>query len=207
MTHDNAEAYERERDIVLHDLAQLHEDQWAHPSLCPGWDVRDVAAHLLMPFELGVAGLFGRMFAARFNFDRLALRWARNDRRTPAELLRALAATSTEAFNVPGAGSLAPLCHLTIHAYDIRGPLNIDTPISPDAARPVLDDITGGKHAVPAALLAGLRLEATDAAWSFGQGMPVLGPAGALMSALSGRAAAFEKLVGDGTASLRSRLG
>ena len=116
-----------------------------------------------------------------FNFDRLALRWARNDRRTPAELLRALAATSTEAFNVPGAGSLAPLCHLTIHAYDIRGPLNIDTPISPDAARPVLDDITGGKHAVPAALLAGLRLEATDAAWSFGQGRQVLGPAGALM--------------------------
>lgn len=139
-----------------------------------------------MPFELAVPSLFGRMFAARFSFDRLALRWARNDRRTPAELVHALADTSTEAFNVPGAGPLAPLCHLAIHAHDIRGPLKIDTPVSAATARLVLDDVTGGKHAVPATVLAGLQLETTDADWSFGHGMRVLGP------------------VGDGTATLRS---
>lgn len=158
MTLDIATAYEQERDTLLHDLAHLHEDQWSGPNLCAGWDVLDVAAHLLMPYELGVASLVGRMFTARFNFDRLALRWAVNDRRTPAELLRALAATSAAAFNVPGAG-----------------PLTISTPISPEAARPVPDDITGGKHAAPAALLTGLRWEATDAEWNFGHGLQIPG--------------------------------
>ncbi|WP_207345745.1 maleylpyruvate isomerase family mycothiol-dependent enzyme [Arthrobacter sp. E3] len=207
MTEDFAVLYEQERDIFVQDVSQLSELQWAQPSLRPGWAVRDVVAHLLMPFELGVAALLGRMVAARFNFDRLALQWAVNDGRTPNELLHVLAATKAKAFNVPGAGPLAPLSHLTIHALDIRGPLGIDTPISPAAARPVLDDITGGRHAVSAALLAELRLEATDAEWGFGHGRSVKGPAGALMSAMSGRAAAVDQLVGNGTSLLRSRLG
>lgn len=206
MTENFDDAYEHERDIFVLDLVQLSESQWAHPSLCPGWNVRDVVAHLMMPFELGVPALLRGMLSARFNFDRFALEWARNDSRTPSELLHALAATNTAGFNVPGASPLSPLSHLTIHAYDIRGPLTIDTPISPAAALPVLDDITGGKHAVAATLLAELHLEATDADWSFGNGRSVKGPAGALMSALSGRAAAVDQLFGDGIPVLRSRL-
>lgn len=206
MAEDIASAYAQERDLLLHDLAQLGEREWAHPSWCPGWDVRDVVAHLMMPYELGVAGVIGRMFTSRFSFDRLALKWARSDRRTPTRLLRALAATNVVAFTVPGAGPLAPLCHLSIHAQDIRGPLGIKTPVSPAAARQVLDDIVLGKHAVPAQRIDGLRLEATDAQWSVGRGMNVSGPAGALMSALSGRALAVDQLAGDGCPTLRQRL-
>lgn len=53
-----------------------------------------------------------------------------------------------------GAGPLAPLSHLSIHAFDIRGPLDIETPTTTSAtARLVLDDITQGKHAVSKNLL------------------------------------------------------
>lgn len=201
-----ARTYAHERDILLGDLAQLEQHQWSHPSLCSGWDVRDVVAHLLMPFELAIPAFLGRMLIARFSFDRLALTWAKNDRRTPADLQEALANTQADAFNVPGAGPLAPLTHLSVHAYDIRGPLSIDTPITPAAARQVLDEITQGKHAISASLREGLHIEAADAGWSVGQGQHVIGPAGVLLSALSGRVTAIDQLRGDGTATLRRRL-
>lgn len=91
MAEDIADTYARERDLLLRDLAQFGEGEWAHSSWCRGWDVRDVVAHLIMLYELG-AGVIGRMFTSRFSFDRLALKWARSDRRTPAQLLQALAA-------------------------------------------------------------------------------------------------------------------
>lgn len=207
MAEDIAVTYAQERDLLLHELAQLGEREWVHPSWCPGWDVRDVLAHLMMPYEIGVAGVIGRLFTSRFSFDRLALKWARSDRRTPSRLLQAFATTNVAAFNVPGAGPLAPLCHLSIHAQDIRGPLAIETPVSPAAARQVLDDIVHGQHPVPAYRTDGLRLEAIDAQWSVGRGLKVSGPAGPLMSALSGRTLAVDQLVGDGCPTLRQRLG
>lgn len=73
---------------------------------------------------------------------------------------------------------MAPLCHLAIHAYDIRGPLGINTPIDPATAELVLDEITQGKHAVPSTRYDGLRLEAVDSDWSISQGLNARGPVG-----------------------------
>lgn len=206
MAQDVDAAYVQERDSLVQDLARLERPKWAVASLCEGWSVRDVVAHLLMPYDLGGAAFLGRMLSARFNFDRLALNWAKKDRRTPDELRHALAATTVGGFNVPGAGPLAPLSHLAIHAHDVRGPLRIDTALGTSPAQIVLDDITRGRHPVPADRLAGLHLQTTDAQWQFGDGMDVSGPAGAMLSALSGRPAALERLHGDGVDVLRSRL-
>lgn len=74
--------YAEERDRFVGDLRVLSNEQWARPSLCTGWSVRDLTAHLMMPYELSVPGLLRRIVPARFNFDRLADRWARADRRT-----------------------------------------------------------------------------------------------------------------------------
>lgn len=207
MTQDIADLYARERDAFVQDLTRLDEDQWASPSLCAGWSVRDLVAHLLMPFELSGAAFARRLLTARLSFDRLALHWARTDARTPLELRQALAATTAAGFTVPGAGPLAPLAHLTIHAHDVRGPLGIDTSVGPVAASRVLDDITHGKHAVPAGRLDGLHLRTTDASWQYGRGETVTGPAGAMLSALSGRRAAVDRLHGEGAQALRTRLG
>jgi hypothetical protein len=51
----------------------------------------------------------------------------------------------------------------------------------------------------------GLTLEATDAEWSTGKGPKVAGPAGQLLSAMTGRKIALEGLTGDGVEAMRSR--
>lgn len=206
MTADIGILYVGERDRLVQDLAALEEDRWRIASLCPGWTVRDLVAHLLMPFELTGGSFLRRMVAARFRFDRMARDWAVRDVRSPAELRTALAGTTAGGFGVPGAGPLAPLSHLTIHAHDVRGPAGIGTPIGADAAPLVLDDITRGKHAVPADRVAGLHLRTTDAPWEFGAGQPVSGPAGAMLSALSGRREAVDLLEGAGVDAFRDRL-
>ena len=40
---------ERERLVYL--LGALSPEQWAAPSLCAGWRVREVTAHITMPFR------------------------------------------------------------------------------------------------------------------------------------------------------------
>lgn len=201
-----AVAYNGERDRLVADLRALSTQQWNAESLCASWAVRDVAAHLLMPYELGVPGFVGRMIAARFDFDRLADRWAHSDRRRSDQIVDAVAATTAVGFAVPGAGTAAPLCHLFVHAHDIRGALGLTSSSDPAAARIVLDELTDGKHPVEAGLLADLQFVAGDADWRSGAGPVVKGPAIVLASALSGRIAAAAVLHGPGADQFRSRL-
>jgi hypothetical protein len=169
--------------------------------------VRDLTAHLLMPYELSVPGLLRRIVPARFSFDRLADRWARADRRTGAELATALGATTAAGFAVPGAGELAPLSHLVIHAQDVRQPLGLPARVGTGAAVRVLDDITRGEHSVGGRILDGLRFVATDVEWVVGDSRSTVeGPAAVLISALNGRDGSAAALGGDGVAELRNRL-
>lgn len=207
MTTKDVEAlYTAERDRFAEELAGLNDAAWQTPSLCEGWTVRDVCAHLLMPYELGLGSFFVGLVRARFNFDKLADRWARTDQRTGAELARSIAKTTAAGFAVPGAGELAPLAHLAIHAGDARRPLGIAGRISPEAGSMVLKDLTSGKHSVGDELLRGLRFQADDADWSRGDGPEVSGDVATLLSALSGRRAAAEDLTGTGADEFRSRL-
>ena len=207
MTTTNVEAlYAAERDRFTQELAGLDDAAWQAPSLCEGWTVRDVCAHLLMPYELGLGSFLVGLVRARFNFDKLADRWARTDQRTGAELTRSLAKTTAAGFAVPGAGELAPLAHLAIHAGDARRPLGLAGRISPEAGSRVLNDLTSGKHSVGDDLLIGLRFQATDADWSLGEGPEVSGDVATLLSALNGRGAAADDLTGAGADEFRSRL-
>ena len=69
-----------ERRSLAEQLESLTDEEWETPSLCAGWRVRDVAAHLaLVPTAPGLVGLIGGMVKAggpnRFNHD-LAVRHA-----------------------------------------------------------------------------------------------------------------------------------
>ncbi|TFD90734.1 maleylpyruvate isomerase family mycothiol-dependent enzyme [Cryobacterium psychrotolerans] len=205
-TTDVEALYTAERDRFAEDLAGLDDAAWQTPSLCRGWTVRDLCAHLLMPYELGFGSFIVGLAQARFNFDKLADRWARTDRRTGAELTRSIAKTSAAGFAVPGAGELAPLAHLAIHSGDARRPLGLAGRISPEAGWMVLNDLTSGKHSVGDDLLRGLRFQATDADWSRGEGPEVSGDVATLLSALNRRRAAAEDLAGAGADEFRSRL-
>lgn len=198
--------YTAERDRFAEELAGLDDVAWQTPSLCEGWTVRDLCAHLLMPYELRFASFLVGLVRARFDFDKLADRWARTDRRTGAELTRSIAKTTAPGFAVPGAGALAPLAHLAIHAEDARRPLGLAGGVSPEAGSRVLNDLTSGKHSVGDDLLRGLRFQATDADWSWGKGPEVTGGVATLLSALNGRRAAAEDLTGSGADEFRSRV-
>jgi hypothetical protein len=102
---------------------------------------------------------------------------------------------------VPGAGELAPLSHLVIHAQDVRQPLGLPALSGSGAAVRVLDDITGGRHSVGERVLGGLRFTATDVDWASGESGPTVeGPSAVLLSALNGRDGSAATLHGDGAA-------
>ena len=68
-------------------------------------------------------------------------------------------------------------------------------------AAPTLTGFIGAK-----ARSAGLRFEASDLEWSWGDGPVVRGPGEALLLVLCGRPVALADLEGEGLATLRSRV-
>ena len=58
-----------ERARLVQDLTGLPGGAWSTPSLCPGWDVHDVLAHLVDSALATRLGFVRRMIAARFDFD------------------------------------------------------------------------------------------------------------------------------------------
>jgi hypothetical protein len=79
----------REERAELADLlATLTPAQWEAPSLCAGWRVRDVVAHMYSYEELGPVGLVGRFVRGGLRLDRInAAGVAAYADRSPDELL------------------------------------------------------------------------------------------------------------------------
>lgn len=161
----------------LADLAETWSpEQWDVPSLAEGWRVREVLAHLTMPFSVALPGLMLGLVRNRGNFDRFADRWARDtaSSRPPAELAVALRANAAGRFTPPGMGPGAPLTDLVVHGLDVRIPLGLDPTDSSVAARTeALRFLTGraGKHfGLRADVFTTRRFEATDLDWAHGTG-------------------------------------
>ena len=188
-------------------LDGLDDAAWRTPSLCPGWTVRDVVVHLLMPYRLSIPGFLLGMLRHRFDFDRLARHWAVDDTRSPEQARADLRSTADERFNVPGAPPEAPLSHLTIHTQDVVRPLGLTLPTEPRAAEIVLEQLTGPRFTyLSEDTRAGLTWTATDSGWQHGGGPEVRGTGTALLTVLGGRSVALDELDGPGLPELRRRL-
>ena len=76
-------AYIDEQRADLADyLDELTPEQWETPSLCQGWTVRQVAAHITHSrTNWGVLTL--NLLRSGLRFDALMMRMAREDRRSP----------------------------------------------------------------------------------------------------------------------------
>jgi uncharacterized protein (TIGR03083 family) len=198
---------EAERAELLALLEQLTPEQWAAASLCPGWRVRDVVAHVYSYDELSGADLVRRFAQARFNPNRV------NDaclaayaEQSPTELV-ALARRCVRPRGLPAGfrGGIA-LADGMIHQQDIRRPLGLPRTIPPDRLRATLEFaqyapvIRGFWHR------RGLQLVADDVGWSTGSGPEVRGPGEAILLAIAGRNVAVHELSGPGVATLRPRL-
>lgn len=192
-------------------LDSLDESQWAVPTLCAEWTVRDMAGHLVVPFSVGLPGLLLGMAKARGSFDRFNERAARDLARKPVpDLVETLRRNAASRFTPPGHPPAAPLTDISVHTRDIARPLGLDVSAPAEVWRVVLDFLASPR-AHPAFVrrgrLDGLRLRATDVEWTSGDGPEVGGPAEALALAALGRTAALGDVRGDGVEVLRGRLG
>lgn len=197
-----------ERVELADELDALTPEQWATPSLCTDWTVREVAGHLVVPFEVSVPTLMIRIARYLGNFNRAMDTFAQEQAQRPtAELVDTLRANAEHRFTPPMSGPEAPLTDIVVHGQDIRRPLGIVRALDPTAARAVLDATADGFTGfVPKSRVAGLSFAATDLDWSSGTGALVQGPAEALVLAIAGRAVALDDLTGDGVETLRARL-
>lgn len=183
-------------DEVAAELAELADllealppSAWDAPSLCPGWRVREVVAHLTLPMHASAPVIVLGLLRARFRWNVLADRRARLDaRQTREHLLAALRATRMQAWTPPGGGRTGALVHAVIHGLDITQALDLDR--HPPAARMrlALDGLTAQRSLSHFGVsLNGLRLHAEDLDWSHGKGRIVTAPATVLALILSGR--------------------
>ncbi|MFE0460631.1 maleylpyruvate isomerase family mycothiol-dependent enzyme [Kitasatospora sp. NPDC058965] len=187
-TEIRTETYaERERLGAL--LAELGPAQWNAPSLCEGWRVREVVAHITHPFRTGPLRLIAGLAMARFSINRYCDTAARRDgaRMTDAELLAALRDNVRHPWQPPGGGQVGALSHDVIHGLDITEALGLP-PAPADRIATVLAHSDRRGLAFFGVDLTGVTLRATDADTEFGTGERVLAlPAKDLLLTITGR--------------------
>jgi uncharacterized protein (TIGR03083 family) len=189
-------------------LATLPPQQWQAPTLCAGWRVRDVVAHVLSYDHLDTRGLLALAVRGRFRPSRVnALTLARYTTHTPEQLLALLTDHGQPGGLLPAVlGGRVALVEALIHHQDIRRPLGRPRAIPPERLLPALrtaliaPDI-GGPWRVR-----GVRLAATDLAFSAGIGPQVRGPAEALLMTIAGRHGVVSELSGPGQGKLAHRI-
>jgi uncharacterized protein (TIGR03083 family) len=180
-------------------LDSATDAQWDTPSLCAGWRVREVIAHMTMAARYSEEEFMAELRRCEFDFGRLSNEIAARDAGLPAsDLVAGLRSEVMKHWTPPGGGWHGALNHVVIHGLDVTVPLGVPRR-TPDATiRVVLDDLTdGGVHEHFGTSIRGRRLQATDLDWSYGSGPALRGPAGELASALCGRAIPQGRLEGD----------
>jgi uncharacterized protein (TIGR03083 family) len=170
-------------------LGALPEAHWSAPSLCSGWRTREVVAHMTMPFRFSGPRFFGEMARSRMNFARMADRVAQRDGQAPiGTVLEGWRTNEDYRWKPPGGGLKGALTHDVVHGLDITIPLGIEHPVGEPALRAVLDHATKPLSLKHFGLdLTGIRLEADDLEWSFGEGEPLRGRARHLLMVLMDR--------------------
>jgi uncharacterized protein (TIGR03083 family) len=192
-------------------LAGLSEEQWDHPSLCEGWTVRDVAAHLTLQ-QMGLGDALRSALRHPGGLNRIIRESARDRARRPADLLVAeiRASMGSRRSNV-GLTSLETLTDILVHGQDIAVPLGLELEMPPEAAAVAAERVRASEGTPKAQVfrhlpLEGFRLSATDVSWAAGEGPEIRGPIAALLLLFTGRRAGLNRLTGDGAEMLRRQL-
>lgn len=197
----------RHRRELIALLESLAADEWNAESLCAGWRVRDVVAHLVLGATLTQAESLREMVRYRGNFNRLVHETAirRTDR--AESLVEQYRAAIDSRRHPPGTVAFDPLTDILVHTQDIAIPLGrtVAIPTHTSCAATTFVWRRGFPFGARRRFR-GLRVEATDASWTRGSGPLVRGPIAAILLACSGRPVALESLHGDGVAELRRRM-
>ncbi|MFG2867189.1 maleylpyruvate isomerase family mycothiol-dependent enzyme [Streptomyces sp. NPDC048338] len=193
-----------ERAALIEDLDRLDDVRWREPSLCEGWTVHDVVAHLVDTALTTRIGFVVGLARARFDFDRQnAVGVARARGADPRETLRRLRQVATRT-STPPAPLDSRLVEEVVHGEDIRRPLGLTRPYPTQVVvrALLLQTRTPASFGGARELLNRVRLRATDTDLAIGTGPEATGPALSLLLAVSGRRVALDDLSGPGAATL-----
>lgn len=192
-------------------LERLTDADWTHRSLCEGWTVRDVAAHLTLQ-QMGMGDVLRMLPRYRGGgMNRIIGDSARAKAATPVDLLVAeiRGMVGSRRHNL-GVTSRDTLIDIIVHGQDIALPLGLDLSVPVDAAAEAATRVSTLStrmasvfHPVP---WRRFRFAATDTDWSVGEGPEVSGPILAILLLLTGRLIALPRMEGEGVAALRHSL-
>jgi uncharacterized protein (TIGR03083 family) len=192
-----------ERSSMADLLEELSAAEWETQSLCAGWRVQEVAAHLTLA-QMGLGAALIGAIRAGGSYNRAirdtAVRAAALPREEYPRRLRAMVGSRRTA---PFITPLEPLIDVLVHGQDITLPLGRHRPVPAAAGAAAAQrvwDLGFPFHA--RRRFAGFRLTATDADWAVGAGRAVEGPIAALLLLLTGRDALLDELSGEGAAEL-----
>jgi uncharacterized protein (TIGR03083 family) len=168
----------------------LPEQSWDAPTLCDGWRVREVVAHLTMPARYSTPRFLVEIARSRGNFNRMADRTARRDSRLPIEeQIQVLRSEKLHVWKPPGGGYEGALVHAVIHGLDVTVALDTGRRVPEDRIRMVLDGVTKPMSLKHFGVdISDVSLRADDIDWSLGSGPALSGDAQDLALFLCGRA-------------------
>jgi uncharacterized protein (TIGR03083 family) len=176
-----------ERSSVADLLESLPEAAWDQPSLCEGWRVRDVGAHLTFAHARLRDVLWP---AVRTGFrDNAMIRYAAvRSPLTHEQIVATLRGFVGSRRRAPLVTELEPLLDVLVHTQDICLPLGIEHPMPVQAA------VTAANRVIALRGLMrlwkpppGVRLVASDAEWAYGDGAVVEAPIQSHLLTLTGR--------------------
>lgn len=191
-----------ERRALAATLADLTPEQWQADSLCAGWTVQDVAAHVISHPQIGWAqmpAMVARNLGHSYNamiFREVKRMGASSTRES---ILADYAAFDGSTRKVPTTTVLEPLMDCLVHHQDITRPLGLRRDMDPEAAAAAADRartlafLSGTRK-----LVKGCRMVATDVDWVRGSGPTITGPVQELLMVCMGRARVATEISGDG---------
>ena len=214
MTESLSDLVDAERRALIETLEPLTDEQWQAPSLCQGWRVIDVAAHLAWAPVLGpaagVVALARHGFSANRTIAGSAVAWSARGREAILGQLERNRETGARPIGMP---EVAALADAVVHAIDVRRPLGLAHPVPSAAVAPVADFALATRWPLSTVIggstrqrVAGVRLVVPEAGWEHGAGPEVSLSSDAAMRLTYGRPVAADELFGEGAPLLRSRL-
>ena len=200
-------AIDEQRRRLVELLEDLSDDEWENPSLCEGWTVRQVAAHVAlqnttwaaMPRSALETIRAGSMSGA---IHAMACRHALQ----PTDQIIAEIQDRIGVWRpLPTVTYLESAIDYLVHPQDIAIPLDRRIEIPADVAAVAAQRVwTSPRMFHARRRFAAYRLVATDIAWTAGRGDEVGGPIRALLLLLTGRHALLADLSGPGACTLRA---
>ena len=207
---DTFELIAQQRRAVANVLDSLSAEEWGSPSLCEGWRVQELAAHLTMPFRVGNPRFFLSVIGAGGSIAKVMDRFAKVHSGEPSEQLIAYLRDNAQSHFVPPTfPAVASLNEIVVHGFDVSIPTGRHVEVPEEVSRLVLDYLVSPKvgyvHS-QRGLASGVRLASSDSTWSWGAGPEVRGTNFGLIMLLARRSIGFDHVTGEGVDLIRRHL-